>query len=533
MQSLYPIIHSVKNGRAAELRGNHLRNQLRMMFNRNQTRVFGVNLVFRTLFFIPIFVPFESAIGESPYVLLGPAAPLGFSQPMIEVEVLDSNRSLGPTTSSRFLLDTGANGIVVASEAYNEMRSRGYEIEGTVREQGVAGFSVFDVSAPYTMRLTDHSGSRRELADARLMSTSTTSFCQLGLCPFYGIAGMPAMTGNVASLDLTSGDIFDAIGLGDGIDTTFSSSVPSTGRTRYSVPFNVVEFLPDASGPEPTWADLPFMKLDPVHNNSRQTGNFLLDTGAQLSLMSSTLAFALGLDRNGNGSLFDEAASTIEIGGIGGTVSAPQLFVDELRIPTAEGVELIVTDVQFAIVDIDPQIDGIFGMNLLGGGVDLLGGLGGEATGDYFHFAHFDFTTLQSAGTGSLILDMKSGTPGIRIPEGGHGDLNNDGVIDFEDRVIWVEDVQNTHFGDSNLDGVFDSRDFVTVFTAGEYEDELVKNSTWATGDWNGDWEFNTRDLVTAFQAAGYDKPPRSIGVPEPECAMLLMLVVPFFRLRR
>ena len=42
------------------------------------------------------------------------------------------------------------------------------------------------------------------------------------------------------------------------------------------------------------------------------------------------------------------------------------------------------------------------------------------------------------------------------------------------------------------------------VFQAGEYEDNLVGNSTWAEGDWNGDGEFDSADLVLAFQDNGF-----------------------------
>ena len=58
--------------------------------------------------------------------------------------------------------------------------------------------------------------------------------------------------------------------------------------------------------------------------------------------------------------------------------------------------------------------------------------------------------------------------------------------------------------GDSNRDGVFDSSDLVLVFQAGEYEDQIQGNSTFAEGDWNGDGDFDSSDLVYAFQAGTY-----------------------------
>jgi hypothetical protein len=58
--------------------------------------------------------------------------------------------------------------------------------------------------------------------------------------------------------------------------------------------------------------------------------------------------------------------------------------------------------------------------------------------------------------------------------------------------------------GDSNQDGVFNSSDLILVFQAGEYEDAINGNSTFAEGDWNGDGDFNSSDLVLAFQRGNY-----------------------------
>ena len=83
-------------------------------------------------------------------------------------------------------------------------------------------------------------------------------------------------------------------------------------------------------------------------------------------------------------------------------------------------------------------------------------------------------------------------------------DLDGNAVVDEVDRRFLIENVIGTTFGDSNLDGIFNSTDFVVVFRAGEYEDSISQNSTWAEGDWDGDGEFGTRDLVAAFQSRGY-----------------------------
>lgn len=93
-------------------------------------------------------------------------------------------------------------------------------------------------------------------------------------------------------------------------------------------------------------------------------------------------------------------------------------------------------------------------------------------------------------------------------------DLTWDGRVDDHDLRQWVATLRGTWFGDANLDGLFDSTDFLQVFQRGEYEDSLVGNSGWADGDFNGDAEFNGGDFVAAFQDGGYGLGPRPAAVP-------------------
>ena len=108
-------------------------------------------------------------------------------------------------------------------------------------------------------------------------------------------------------------------------------------------------------------------------------------------------------------------------------------------------------------------------------------------------------------------------------------DVNHDGILDSDDRETWVRDIKQTWFGDSNLDGQFDSVDFVRVFQTGEYEDDIAMNSGWAEGDWNGDGEFNTADFVVAFTDGGYEKGqrlPALVAVPEPTSHVGLLVAL-------
>ncbi|MFC1757753.1 tandem-95 repeat protein [Planctomycetota bacterium] len=62
--------------------------------------------------------------------------------------------------------------------------------------------------------------------------------------------------------------------------------------------------------------------------------------------------------------------------------------------------------------------------------------------------------------------------------------------------------------GDSNLDGEFNSQDLVLVLQVGEYEDDIVGNSSWAEGDWDCSGDFDSEDLILAFQHYGIEQSP-------------------------
>jgi hypothetical protein len=106
-------------------------------------------------------------------------------------------------------------------------------------------------------------------------------------------------------------------------------------------------------------------------------------------------------------------------------------------------------------------------------------------------------------------------------------ELDGDGVLSYGDLKTWITSLKKTWIGDSNLDGEFNSSDFVLVFQGGEYEDNVTKNSTWITGDWNADGEFDSSDFVYAFSDGGcYCKGPRPAeAVPEPTCLPVLTVL--------
>jgi hypothetical protein len=103
---------------------------------------------------------------------------------------------------------------------------------------------------------------------------------------------------------------------------------------------------------------------------------------------------------------------------------------------------------------------------------------------------------VNAADIDRLCLAIQRGEAGF--------DLNGDQQLDERDLDYLVKNLLQTTFGDANLDGIFNSADLVQILAAGEYEDNVPDNSTWAEGDWNCDGDFTTQDLVLALQEGGY-----------------------------
>ncbi|MCA9212578.1 MAG: VCBS repeat-containing protein [Planctomycetales bacterium] len=114
-----------------------------------------------------------------------------------------------------------------------------------------------------------------------------------------------------------------------------------------------------------------------------------------------------------------------------------------------------------------------------------------------------DQQLLQSTIVG-LQKGLRSPIPGI--------DVDRSGSFDVQDVNYFIKQCANTTFGDTNVDGVFNSSDIVEAFQAGEYEDGINGNSDWTEGDWNSDGDFTSTDIVFAFQSGNYAtnaRPPR------------------------
>lgn len=373
------------------------------------------------------------AIDGRPYIDLGPSDNVAWDQPRVAVELLtdaEGTGSVGPGIFNTFLLDTGANSILVFASAVADMMEppHRYQTEGKFEEFGVAGPQLFDISAPYRFDFAGTSGVRRTLLDTRVISDADKDLSIFGP---WGIVGMPAMADRVTKLDFTPWTTVREQDLLMQVD--FPGTLPEDNGHRYSIAVdNRVSFDPEPSIIEgdhpPAWGDIPFLTGQLVHNDMVAEASMLFDTGAQVSLMSTELAKKLGLDSNQDDVLDERDANfarTETVGGIGGMRTVPVFLFDEIHIPTEQGPDLVSTDLQWLILDIAEGIDAVFGFdNITSGWIEAfaIDGQSGNIMESYL-----DFRDLNETGTGTVHIDLNPEVhqiidpdgPGAEVVEGG------------------------------------------------------------------------------------------------------------------
>lgn len=362
-----------------------------------------------------------SSIEGRPYIDLGRSDNVALDQPRVSVELISNGQSVGPGVYNTWLLDTGANSILTFRNAVDEMNELppNYQVEGQFEELGVGGVQLFDISAAYQFDFAGHDLTRRTLDNTRLISDATRDLSLFGP---WGIVGMPAMTERYTTLDFTGWLTFDLDNLL--MKTSFPAALPAPAGPRYTLSVdNRVSFSPDdhivSGNHPPIWADLPFFEAQLANNDLLSSGNFLFDTGAQVSILSRRMAFELGLDTNLDGELDELDASfarTESVGGVGGVTTVPVFQIDQVHLPTDQGPDLVWTGLQWLILDIADSIDGVFGFdNLTSGWAENLFTPGQAG---YIMKTHFDFQGWDATGQGKIHFDLNPDLNAIVNPSG-------------------------------------------------------------------------------------------------------------------
>ena len=202
-----------------------------------------------------------------------------------------------------------------------------------------------------------------------------------------------------------------------------------------------------------------------------------------------------------------------EIAGEVGDICLPTEVFEDFTFELPKGNEIVV---RFAALT-------TWGNELIG--IDNVRILGNDLPGDY-------------NGDGALDaadLDRQAEEMAKDEPDLGIFDEDNDGAVDYKDRVVWAHDRKGIWIGDADMDGEFNSGDLVAVFTTGKYE--TGRDAGWIEGDWNGDGKFDSGDFVVSFADGGYEQgvfvAPAAIPEPSSATFVLLGLAMIAGRLRR
>jgi len=283
----------------------------------------------------------------------------------------------------QMFFDTGASGILLSREVREELGIYA-EPNANFVDVGVGGEQDFKVSESLYIALADHdlieypieSQFHEDLGPWRLMLAIDYSEDPLGQT--IDIVGIPGMAGKSVVLKIEMFDIFGFL-IPYYVTQIMESNDPGIPELDIEVKVQFTNFLytshPDNQGP------LPVLGYNPVIENiqigyqgSNSVGDWLLDTGAQLSMISTAQAEAVGLvDSNCEPIVAPEFYQLI--GGIGSQIEAPVFLVDTVSIPTLNGFELVYGNPYVGVLDIgtidehtgEPIIlDGVFGTNFLG-----------------------------------------------------------------------------------------------------------------------------------------------------------------------
>lgn len=333
------------------------------------------------------------ALSASPTSLTIPLDPT-FDQFGAQIETIQAYGD--PAQATFGIFDTGASVITVSADDRASLDYYGasipVKVPGGALAEGIGGGVVGDVSAPGTIWADGIHASSLSFDDYGFPSfevsfgpdSAQAPGVQVFLGTDSGSPSLPTVTGTpilnpspehpsglAALVDLQGyqldfSDIFPGLVLAQpdlhfvSPATTLAASSETTAPVRIPV-----SFVGADNHSEP--GDLITESQNPVVQGVSLVGStttvdqqtFLFDTGAQLTVLSTAEALALGLD-------LANPDSTITVQGVGGTEDVPGFTLPALTIPLDDGGTLQFTNVPVYVLDAAPGlVDGILGMNLL------------------------------------------------------------------------------------------------------------------------------------------------------------------------
>jgi len=513
---------------------------------------------------------------------LGALDSLAVDQPRITFGLTDESTNpgtlIGPTLLNLALLDTGANGILLGTNSFANGEDYSQAIyndpvhgptPATYDEQGVAGFQTLEIYDPHGLRIVD--AASNEL----LIATDLVAFggANINLGSFAAIVGMPAMAGHVVEIDMRptlSLEFQEVYFHSTPNQPVFESAATLDVELRIVPPEWTDTDLPEAY--RPTFAGLPVIdNMAMTHTGGANSGGatlttsdtFLVDTGAQTMIISSQMANNMGMDvffdpDDENAPVGADIVDFLEVGGIGGTAFMPLVVVDELRLPTTDGLDLVFTDILAGVLDIEgAPFDAVMGMNMLtsgytnaifggGGGDTLTNGAFDKDTVEFFidtgtvgsvqdlhdlgiiTIGQEDFDLLVELGLLTNPTDPQTVFCELRTLDeaaGAEGDAPYFDKVIFDFTPTDGSATMSLHLsaleedGDANYDGHVGDEDLAIVLANWG---QSVRIGSVLDGDLTGDGIVGLGDLQAILDNWSEGTPP-DVNVPEPASALLLL----------
>jgi hypothetical protein len=319
------------------------------------------------------------------------------------------------------IFDTGASALTFSAGDQAKFTAQGdpipIKVPGGAVAQGLGGSIVGDVSEPGTILVDGlHAASLSFNSQGQAQFSiqfGAGSAATGGIQAFIGtptgspmlptISGMPILDGGLAALVEMEGATLD-----------FSQSIPNlvlslpdlsfvpsgtmlsgdaNSQPPVRIPLTLAGFGNYRSpGDSITEAPVPFqtnVSLLDLPYSSVKGQSFLFDTGAQVTVISTQDAQALGLD------LQHPQFSTL-LEGVGGSQRISGYTIPELDLPTSDGGSVRFLNVPVFVADLGQGLDGVLGMNLFDTATAMLFdpyGAGGASVS-------FTFAKLARTGAG-------------------------------------------------------------------------------------------------------------------------------------
>jgi len=302
-------------------------------------------------------------------------------------------------------LDTGASGVMLSSETARQL---GVVLAPGARyvDVGVGGAERFGVSEPlylgvcgYQLPAANSPRGYKNVGRGRFQIKQSAGL----LGQAIDVLGMPAMHRKVVILNTGATNDLGYCGA-----TLKDPGDPTIPGVHITIKLRFMNFCnrknPANVAPLPTLGPNPVMDgLLLQHQGHSSKGNWLLDTGGTISLISTSQARKLGIAEG------QKPAFMLPIGGVGSMTTIPGYQIDRLTIPAEGGRNLVFANVRLGVHDITyvdeetrtPRtLDGIFGSNFLCASAKMEGLLPGD-----IHQTLID----------KVVIDMPAGTLGLRF----------------------------------------------------------------------------------------------------------------------